>query len=172
MEQDLEMLEGQRCPYCLKDTLTLMERVLDIPEYGVLHVFGMKCENDECGYEMSDLEAEDDKPAYKETIEVDEDKLNWYVVKSASATISIPRMLTMEPGADSDGFITTIEGVLNRFKAVLEELRQDDDKSVSKKAKNKIKKIQKVLMGQDTLKLTLDDPSGTSKFIKKSLDLD
>lgn len=171
-EYDGDVITGERCPLCLQETLTLMERSVEVPHFGLTHIFSMQCENPDCDYGMADLESDENKPAYKETVELDsEEKMGWYIVKSSHATLKIPRMVEMTPGADAEGFITTIEGVLNRFKKILEELKQDDDKAVAKKAKNQLKKLQKVMWGQESVKLTIEDKTGNSMIIKERLEL-
>ena len=149
---------------CMKPTLTLREEAVEVPYFGLTHIFSMKCSS--CGYFVSDLEAEEQKDAVKQTFEVSSEKdLNARVVKSSQATVKIPRMVSMESGPESEGFITNVEGLLNRFKAVLEDLREDDDKAVAKKAKNHLKKLNKVLVGHETLTIKLEDSTGNSAII-------
>lgn len=169
MSQDeknpIETLEGETCPICMKPTLTLMEQEMDIPYFGVCHIFGMDCSS--CGYHMADVEADEDhKPVKQKFVIHSEDDLNTRVIKSSSGTIKIPRMVTIEGGKeDSDGYITNIEGILMRVKAVLEDLKDDDDKKVVKKAKNHLKRIQRALWGQEELTIQLEDPTGNSMII-------
>ncbi len=168
MAEEIDIVEGERCPYCLKKTLTLMERVIDIPHFGLTHVFSMECQDPECGYHMSDVESDENRKPMKETFEVSsEDDLRVRVVKSSAATVKIPRMVEITPGPDSNGYVTNVEGVLNRFKKVLEELTHDDDKAAAKKAKNQLKKLQRVLWGRESVKIILEDPSGNSAFIRE-----
>jgi zinc finger protein len=165
MTGDIEILEGERCPICMKETLTLKEQAIDIPYFGLTHVFGMDCSS--CGYHMSDVESDESHKAVKQKFTVEsEDDLNVRIVKSSAGTIKIPRMVTIEGGKDdSDGYVTTIEGVLNRFKDVLEDLKSDDDKAVAKKAKNHLKRLNKVLWGQESITIQLEDKTGNSMII-------
>ena len=164
MESTVETIEGETCPVCMKPALTLMEEEVEIPYFGLTHVFSMKCGS--CGYGMADVEAEEDKGPVKQSFKVESDEdLNVRVVKSAAATVKIPRMVTIESGPDSDGYISNVEGLLKRFKQVLEDLREDDDKNVAKKARNHLKKLNKVLAGHDTLTIRLEDPTGNSAII-------
>ena len=52
----LDILENQKCPMCLKNTLTLMECEKDIPYFGKVFLFSMSCSNQECKYHKADLE--------------------------------------------------------------------------------------------------------------------
>ncbi len=164
MSENIEEIHGETCPVCFQKTLTLREQVMDIPYFGITHLFSMECSG--CDYSMSDLEAEEERKPIKQsfTIETEAD-LNARVVKSASATIKIPRIATIESGANSDGYVTNVQGVLERVKKVIEELTEDDDKEIAKKAKNQLKKIQRVLWGREIVTITIQDPTGNSAII-------
>lgn len=151
---------------CMKQQLTLREEAVEVPYFGLTHVFSMKC--GACNYHVADLETEKPRDPVKQTFKVESDAdLRARVVKSASATVKIPRMVTIDGGPESSGYISNVEGLLVRFKDVLEELRSDDDKKVSKKARNHLKKLNKVLAGHDTLTIKLEDPTGNSAIISE-----
>ena len=63
-------------------------------------------------------------------------------------------------------FVSNIEGIIERFKKQIEAIRDSaEDDEDRKKAKNLLKKLQRVLWGDETLKITLEDPSGNSGFV-------
>jgi len=158
-------LAGQLCPMCGKKTLTLTESNMEVPFFGNTFVFTMNCAT--CKYRKSDIEAEQQKEPCKYTFEVNgKEDLNVRVVKSAEATVKIPHVGTMEPGPASEGFITNVEGIIVKFKEQIEHLKNDEeDEDARKKAKNLLKKIQKVLWGDEKLKIIIEDPSGNSAII-------
>jgi zinc finger protein len=167
-------LGGQLCPMCRKKTLTLMESKLEVPYFGNVFVFSMTCSS--CKYRKADLEAEEKKEPCKYTFEVKNKKdLNVRVVKSSEATVKIPHVGVMTPGPASEGFISNIEGIIVKFKEQVETLRDtEEDPAAKKKAKNLLKKIQKVLWGNEKLKIIIEDPTGNSaiisdKAVKKKL---
>ncbi|MGM5483573.1 MAG: ZPR1 zinc finger domain-containing protein [Nanobdellota archaeon] len=162
-------MEGQNCPACGKKTLTLMEQEMEVPYYGKLFLFSMDCSNEECLYHQADVEAEKGQGPVKIEYEIDsEEDMNVRVIKSSSATIKLPRIMTIEPGPVSNGYITNIEGILNRVKTMLENSRDSsEDKSESKKCKNMIKKIQNIMWGHDNIKMTIEDPNGNSSIISE-----
>jgi len=166
-EFELEVLEGELCPFCNKKTLTLRQAEREVPYFGKLVIFSMDCENTECNYHKADVEAEAKKDPIKCSFEVSsEEDLKVRVIKSSSATIKIPHVGTIEPGEASNGYITNIEGIINRLKRQIEFLRDNaKDDSEKKKAKNIVKKLTKVLMGSEKLTITLDDPNGNSAII-------
>ena len=158
-------LAGQLCPMCGKKTLTLTESNIEVPFFGNTFVFTMNCVT--CKYRKSDIEAEQQKEPCKYTFEVNgKEDLNVRVVKSAEATVKIPHVGTMEPGPASEGFITNVEGIIVKFKEQIEHLKNDEeDEEARKKAKNLLKKIQKVLWGDEKLKIIIEDPTGNSAII-------
>lgn len=162
-----DTLEGQVCPMCRKKSATLMERAIEIPYFGKVFIFGIMCSS--CGYRASDVECESSKGPVKFTFEVEgKDDLNVRVVRSSSGIIKIPRVGSLEPGVNAEGFVSNIEGVILRFKKQIEHLRdQAEDKSERKKAKNLLKKLDAVLRGEEKLKIVVEDPSGNSAIISE-----
>ncbi|MFH1439813.1 MAG: ZPR1 zinc finger domain-containing protein [Candidatus Woesearchaeota archaeon] len=163
----MDILENQKCPMCLKNTLTLMESEKDIPYFGQVFLFSMSCTNKECNYHKADIESAEQHDGCKYTIDVKtEDDLNIRVVKSAEATVKIPRIMTIESGPASNGYVTNIEGILNRVKVMLEKARDDaEEKEDRKKAKNMLKKVQDALWGRGEIKIIIEDSTGNSSII-------
>jgi zinc finger protein len=160
-----EKIEKQECPMCRQKALTLTEGEREVPYFGKVYIFNMTCSN--CKYHLADIEAAEKKDPCKVSIEVNsEDDLKIRVVKSSNATVKLPRIMTIEPGPAAQGYITNIEGILNRAKYAIEMARDNaEDKSDQKKAKNLLKKIQKIKWGQESITITLDDPTGNSAII-------
>jgi len=175
-ETNKEQVDGQLCPLCRTKNLSLSEECIEIPYFDRLFVFSMTCSN--CDFHKSDVEAAEQKEPCKFDIEIDsEEDMNIRFVKSSEATVKIPHVVTITPGAASEGFVTNIEGLLNRVRDSIKkasEMTDSEDKAARKKAKNLLKKIQKVKWGQENLKITLEDPTGNSaiiseKAVKKNL---
>ena len=135
--------------------MTLMEEKMEVPYFGKMYLFSMSCGF--CKYHKADIEAEEQKDPCKYTIDIDSEKdMKIRVVKSSGATVKIPHMITMESGPSSDGYVTNMEGLLNRIKAIIESARDNaEDDSDKKKAKNMLKKLTKAMWGQDKLKIRL-----------------
>lgn len=164
----MEKLEKQKCPFCGKNTLTLIEDEKDIPYFDRVYLFSMKC--DSCKYLKSDVESVENKEGSKWVIEVDSAKdMEIRVVKSSNAIVKIPQMrLNVRPGPASIGYISNIEGVLNRFKDVLDgQLEGAEDKADRKKIKNLLKKLWKVKLGEVKLKIVIEDVSGNSAILSE-----
>jgi zinc finger protein len=75
---------------------------------------------------------------------------------------------SLEPGPNAEGFITNIEGLVQKFKHQIEVLRDTaEDDEDKKKAKNLLKKLQNVLWGSEKLKIIIEDPSGNSAIVSE-----
>jgi len=160
-----ETLDNQPCPLCHKKTLTLTEEETEVPYFGKASIFSMTCSN--CKYHKADVEATEKKEPVKYSFEIGSEKdMNVRIVKSSEATIKIPHITTITPGAASQGFVTNIEGIFRRVKHQTEVLRDTaEDKADRKKAKNLLKKIDKIMRGQEKCKIIIEDPSGNSAII-------
>lgn len=162
-----DTVEKETCPMCMQKTLTLMEEETEVPYFGKVFVFSMSCSN--CKFHKADVEAAERKEPCKYTFEISSEKdMNVRIVKSSEATIKIPHMATVTPGPASEGYVTNIEGVLTKIKEQIEKLRDtEEDDAAKKKAKNQVKKLTKVMWGQEKLKIIIEDPSGNSAIISE-----
>ncbi|MCG2718950.1 MAG: ZPR1 zinc finger domain-containing protein [Nanoarchaeota archaeon] len=164
----MEKLEKQPCPFCHKKTLVMVEEETDIPYFGKVFIFSASCDNSECNYKVSDVEAAELKDPVKITFTIENKKdLNVRVVKSSSATVKVPQMkMDVRPGPAAEGYVSNVEGILNRFEKIIEYQRDTaEDDSVKKSAKNLLKKMRKVKWGDIPLKIVIEDPSGNSAII-------
>ena len=74
--------------------------------------------------------------------------------------------MSVEPAVASNGYVTNIEGIFNRFKKIVESERENaEEDDVKKKAKNLLKKMWKIECGDEKMKIIIEDPSGNSAII-------
>ena len=158
-------LKGQKCAFCGENKLTLREDDVDIPHFGKVFVFSMECTG--CNYQKTDVEPVDRKEPSRYTLEVaSEEDMSIKLVKSGEATVKIPHVITIEPGPAAEGYITNVEGLLERVKtAIQSSLEAEEDEAAKKKGKNLIKKLNNVVLGRESLKIIIEDPSGHSAII-------
>jgi len=160
-------IKGEMCHLCGEKKLTLKEDEVDMPFFGKVFVFSMECEG--CGFRKADVEPAEKKEPCRYTIEVStEADMNIRVVKSGEATVKIPHIITIEPGPASEGYVTNIEGLLEKVRKMVESSIDDDEDEggdSKKKGKNMLKKLTNVMLGRDTLKIIIEDPSGHSAII-------
>ena len=164
----MDKLEKQPCPMCKTKNLTLTEEEKEIPYFGKCYLFSMTCSN--CKYHISDVEAEQKKDPSRYTIEINSEKdMQIRIIKSSTAAIKIPQLrMEVTPGPASIGYISNIEGVIERFKKIIEDQRDlSEDEEEKKTAKNLLKKIWKIKLGDIPIKMILEDPDGNSAIISE-----
>ena len=162
-------LKGQECPICHEKTLTLREEEMEIPHFGRVFIFSMTC--DSCSYKKSDVEpAEEGEPA-KLTLDVDSEKdMSIRIVKAGDATVKIPYIATIEPGPAGEGYITNVEGLLNKVREIIESTGEaEEDPADKKKARKLVKKIINIVLGREKTKIIIEDPSGHSAIISEKV---
>jgi zinc finger protein len=165
---DYETISGELCPFCNEKTLTLTETSRDIPFFGVCHLFSMDC--DSCKYHKADVEAENaDGTPVKYQLEIDsEEDMKIRIIKSSEATVKLMHVGSIEPGETANGYITNVEGVLNRIKNQIEHLKDAadaDEDDIKQKAKNQLKKMTRIMWGQEKATFIIEDPTGNSAII-------
>ena len=160
-----EILKEQECPICHKNTLELSEAETEIPFFGKTYIFSMSCTS--CNFHKADIEAEEQREPSKYTLEISsEEDMKIRVVKSSQATVKVPHIATIESGPGSSGYVTNVEGILERIKNETQTASDgEEDEEVKKKARNLIKKLNRVIWGQEKIKLIIEDPSGNSAII-------
>ncbi len=158
-------IKDQLCAFCSAKKATLREEEIDVPYFGRVFVLTMEC--NACSTRQSDVEPAEEKEACRYAFEVTStDDLNVKIVKGGEAIVKIPRIITMEPGPVSEGYVTNIEGLLERVKKIIQSAAEtEDDDQAKKKAKNLIKKLNKILVGRESIKIIIEDKTGHSAII-------
>ena len=162
-----DILKRQPCPMCRENSLTLMEHDVEVPYFGKMSVFSMTCEN--CKFHKADVEALEKQEPCKWVVEISgQEDLKIRIIKSSEATVKIPYITDIEPGSVSQGYITNIEGLLRRVKSQLESLKETaEDNEDKQQAWKLIKKLNRVMWGDDKAKIIIEDPSGNSAIISE-----
>ena len=77
------------CPVCKgKNTLEMTSKTENIPYFGEIMESTLLCS--ECGYRHSDTICLEQKEPVKYTLEINKNNINARIVKSQTATLSIP----------------------------------------------------------------------------------
>ena len=164
-ESELSVIMGEPCPVCGQKSLSLTEREEDIPYFGKVALFSMTCS--ECKFHKADLECVEQREPAKISIEVSGEKdMQIRVVKSSAATVKIPYIADITPGEASNGYVTNVEGLIKRVRQQVEALRDtEEDDAAVKKAKNILKKLNRVAWGEESAKIIIEDPTGNSGIL-------
>lgn len=165
MTQDLNNEMKSDCPVCGgESTLIVTNKTDNIPYFGNILETAVRCEK--CGYQSADNICLDHHDPVRYTLEIGKDKLNTRVAKSQTATVQIPELgLKVEPGAKSQGYVSNVEGILNRFEDAIQRvllMDNEDPQSVKENALNIMDIIESIKLGEMTTKLIVEDPFGNS----------
>ena len=104
-----------KCPVCsVEGVAKSIMKEIEIPHFGKVLETTIQCP--ECGFKHSDVIALEQNDPAKYVIEINKNNLSVRVVRSQSATVSIPEIgVKVEPGPKSEGYVTNVEGILTRF---------------------------------------------------------
>ncbi|NJE09598.1 ZPR1 zinc finger domain-containing protein [Thermococcus sp. MAR1] len=158
------------CPICGgKGTLKALQYVHDIPYFGKVMESTIICER--CGYRNADVMILEDRPPKLYSVKVEEEKdLFTRVVRSKSGTIELEEIgVKIEPGPAAEGFVSNVEGVLERVRETLMMAKhfrqQEGDEEAVKKAEEILQYIEEVKEGKKPLTVRIMDPLGNSALI-------
>ncbi|WP_297515279.1 ZPR1 zinc finger domain-containing protein [Thermococcus sp.] len=167
---EVQVISLGDCPICGgKNTLKAIQHIHEIPYFGKVMESTIICEK--CGYRNADVMILEDRPPKLYTVKVEEEKdLFTRVVRSKSGTIELEEIgVKIEPGPASEGFITNVEGVLERVRETLlmarEFRKQEGDEEAVKKADEILQYIEDVKEGKKPLTVKIADPLGNSALI-------
>jgi len=147
------------CPVCGSQMSETITDDLEIPHFGkVVHYF-MKC--DSCGFRINDFSYEGDHPKENRLDVRTKEDLYVKIVRGPSSTINIPELgLNLYPGPLAESFITNIEGLLERFRSLFPLFEDGKDKD------DVAKNIERAINGELKFTVVIKDPSGVSHFIQ------
>jgi zinc finger protein len=149
------------CPSCNTD-IEYLYKTENIPYFSDILIISAICP--ECGYKFVDTQLlkHNDPARYTVAINAEED-LNIRVIRSMSASIEIPELgVRIDPGPVSQGFISNVEGVLDRIEQVVKGAFNWGNELEQENATALLADIVRVKAGTYPITLILEDPSGNS----------
>ncbi|WP_292519102.1 ZPR1 zinc finger domain-containing protein [Methanoculleus sp.] len=155
------------CPACGCE-IEIVHHRLDIPHFPDLLLVAIAC--DACGYRHTDTIILGEGDPVRWTVRIEEpDDLAIRVVRSTTGTIEIPELgLAVEPGIACEGFVTNIEGILNRFEqavgTVLANPESDEERTAALKMLGKIGEAREVAF---PFTVIIEDPAGNSALVSE-----
>tara|TARA_X000000368_G_C23051690_1_gene721736 strand:+ start:1776 stop:2378 length:603 start_codon:yes stop_codon:yes gene_type:complete len=161
----------QDCPICFSDgTLKMIAHSSEIPYFGEHTQITMVCEG--CGWKVTDfIPADGKKPGAWSLVVDSEGHMNTRVVRSSSCTIRIGELgLEVSPGGSSTGYVSNIEGVLNRFEDAVGTIRRQSERDnegaeILARCDEMLASIESVRKGEASVTLELLDPVGHSQIL-------
>ena len=175
------------CPIChVEGEVYMIAHVDEIPYFGEHTQVTVLCHS--CGWRQTDfIPAEGKKPGGWSLVVNSPETLSARVIRSSSCTVKVPELdLEVAPGSNATGYVSNVEGVLNRFidiiQMVLRDLQSEverinetapDDEATLGEAMTSVMTLMNMLeqittVGEDnetSLTLELLDPHGHSMII-------
>jgi zinc finger protein len=149
------------CPCCNTD-IEYLYKTENIPYFSDILIISAICP--ECGYKFVDTQLlKHGEPArYTVAIAAEED-LSIRVIRSMSASIEIHELgVRIDPGPVCQGFVSNVEGVLDRIETVVQGAFSWGTDEEKENATALLANIAKVKAGTFPITLILEDPSGNS----------
>jgi len=164
-------LKNQTCPFCFKKALTLGEEEKDIPGFGAVFLLSMECSG--CNFSKTDVELPTPmKKSYTFDLNSKKD-LDVFVIKSSSSKVKFPNIRkNINPGENSNGYITSVGGLIDKIeKTLISERDSCDDTKERKSIKNSLKKLWKAKLCEIPFKIIIEDPSRNSVIISDNVEV-
>lgn len=153
------------CPVCKSPDAEMTFNTMDIPHFGEVMESTALCQN--CKWRHVDVLVLKQDKARRYTLKIEErDDIDIRVVRSSFSTVEIPEIgVTITPGAQGEGFISNVEGILDRVLDILDTPSVMEGKG--KEAEGLKEKIQAIKDGKMQATLVIEDPTGNSAIISE-----
>ncbi|RJU80249.1 MAG: hypothetical protein DWC09_07575 [Candidatus Poseidoniales archaeon] len=165
-EQDINI----PCPICQQEgKLRMVAHVDEIPYFGEHTQVTVMCHA--CGWRQTDFIPAEGRKAGAWSLRIDDvKKLRSRVVRSSSCTVRIPELeLEVMPGTNSTGYVSNIEGVLNRFIDIINMVRRDVVRDLSSPDAEQ-EELMQSLQTLDGLLHSIENAGNSTEFTVDFLD--
>lgn len=156
------------CPVCGSDNISTFQDTTEIPQYGKIMLITVKC--NDCSYKFNEIFDLEGKPPRRYILKCEDMKdLSARIIKSSNSTIHIPDLeIDINPGPASEGYITNVEGVLQRVKTVLKILGDSSEsKEESIKIQARLEYLDALIQGKYPFTIIIEDPTGNCCIISE-----
>jgi zinc finger protein len=153
------------CPVCQTE-INYLYQTDEIPYFSEILIISALCPS--CGYRLADTQIlRNAEPSRWELGIVTPDDMMVRVIRSMNGTISIPELgIRIDPGPACEGFVSNVEGVLNRIEKVLESLLSwAETVEEQERIRCLQESLEKVKQGKLPVTLVIEDLSGNSAII-------
>ena len=127
----------------------------DIPYFGEHTQITVVCSS--CGWKHTDfIPSDGEKPGFSSLLVDEVEMTTARVVRSSSCTIRVPELdLEVSPGSTSSGYVTNIEGVINRFEDAINSVirANNNDSEVWDAAIQILERLQEAKSGQTNIRI-------------------
>ena len=156
------------CPICRsKNTFQVRGRIDNIPYFGETIETIVTCSN--CKFKHADvMHLGEHEPIRYEFSIASNDDMMVRVVRSSTGTIKVPELgVTVKPCSASEGYVSNIEGVLDRIEKAIRIAITRSDSDKRRRGETKLKKLEDIRRGECKARLIMMDPFGHSAIADK-----
>jgi zinc finger protein len=153
------------CPCCDSHTMTQSQTEYEVEHFGSVLLSVATCRN--CGYKHTDVTTLTAQEPTVLTARINSlDDLDIHVVKSGTATVSIPEFsAAITPGPYSEGYISNVEGVLAKIEDALTFMLSSASGKTLQKGERMLKKIRIAREQKPDFTFVMKDPFGNSALV-------
>ncbi|MDD1686248.1 ZPR1 zinc finger domain-containing protein [Methanoregula sp.] len=164
MQAETKVVVPGPCPCCNTD-IEYLYKTENIPYFSDILIISAICPS--CGYKFVDTQLLKHNEPARYTLAIHtEDDLSVRVIRSMSASIEIPELgVRIDPGPVCQGFVSNVEGVLDRIVEVVKGAFRWGTDIEKENATALLADIARVKTGTFPITLILEDPSGNSGII-------
>ena len=154
------------CPSCNTE-IEYLYHTENIPYFSDILIISAVCNS--CGYKFVDTQMlKHCEPVRFELMVETEEDLAVRVVRSMSASLELPELgVRIDPGPACQGFVSNVEGVLERIEQVVKGALRWGNEEEKENATALLERIAAVKSGRCPVTLILDDPTGNSVIVSE-----
>ena len=152
------------CPYCNTE-IEYLYQTENIPYFSDILIISAICPS--CGYRFVDTQLlrNADPVRYELAVETRDD-LDVRVVRSMTAHLEVPELgVRIDPGPACEGFVTNVEGVLDRIVKAIKAATLGGDETEKENGRMLLEQIERIKAGELPMTLILQDPMGNSMIV-------
>jgi len=152
------------CPYCNTE-IPYLYQTENIPYFSDILIISATCPS--CGYRYVDTQMlREAEPVRYELAVTTKEDLDVRVVRSMTGILEIPELgVRIDPGPACQGFVTNVEGVLDRIGQAITAAIRDGTPEERENARVLFAKIAAVKAGKMPVTVILQDPAGNSVLV-------
>jgi len=154
------------CPCCNTETEYIYQTE-NIPYFSDILIISAICSS--CGYKYVDTQLLKDKEPVRYEVRVDAgEDLSIRIVRSMSASLEIPELgVRIDPGPACQGFVSNVEGVLDRIEKILKGALLWSEEEERENARVLLERIEGVKSGTVPVTIILEDRCGNRSIISE-----
>jgi zinc finger protein len=163
------MVMTLHCPCCDAEKMAQNQTEYEVEHFGSVLLSVATCQN--CGYKHTDVTTLTTHEPTALTSKINSlDDLNIRVIKSGTATVSVPEFgATITPGPYSEGYISNVEGVLDKIEDALIFMLSSASGRGLRKGERMLRKIRTARDGRPRFTFVLKDPLGNSALVSSKV---